>query len=109
MDLPYDMLFTLVYAVINGMIYAGYSAVAFEAVGLDAAATQFNAYASLANIPLLYMGLVDGWAYARFGASGMLYAEAFVGLTAIAVFFLASALSARPRPPATALAARRAG
>jgi len=92
--------FTLTYALLNGTAYASYSAVALEAVGWNAAATQYNAYASLANIPVLYMGLVDGWAYTRFGPSGMLYAEALIALAAIIVFFTASTATKglQPRP-----------
>lgn len=89
------IVFTLAYAFLNGMAYASYSAIALEAVGLHAAATQYNAYASLANIPVLYMGLVDGWAYTRFGPSGMLYVEALIALAAIVVFFAASTVTKR--------------
>jgi PAT family beta-lactamase induction signal transducer AmpG len=95
------MLFTLAYAILNGMVFAGYSAVALEAIDLDAAATQFDAYASLSNMPALYMGLVEGWAYTQFGASGMLYAEALIAAAAVVVFFAASTLSARLQPRST--------
>jgi len=87
------IVFTLAYAILTGMAYASYSAIALEAVGLNAAATQYNAYASLANLPVLYMGLVDGWAYTRFGPSGMLYVEALIAMAAIVVFFAASTVT----------------
>jgi len=90
--------FTLLYAVLNGLAYAGFSAVALETIGLSAAATKYNVYASLSNMPILYMGLVEGWAYTRRGASGMLYAEAALAAVAIVIFASASAVTSRHRP-----------
>jgi len=87
--------FTLLYAVLNGMGYAAFSAVALETIGARAAATQYNAYASLSNMPILYMGLAEGWAYTRFGSSAMLYLEAAVAAVAIMVFAGASAWMSR--------------
>jgi len=100
---PHDqtsyVVFTLVYALLTGTSYAAYSAVALEAVGLKAAATQYNAYASLANMPILYMGLLEGWAYDRFGASWMLYTEALAAGAAIVVFGLAGAWTRQATGP----------
>jgi MFS transporter, PAT family, beta-lactamase induction signal transducer AmpG len=90
--------FTLLYAVLNGMGYAAFSAVALETIGKSAAATQYNAFASLSNTPIMYMGLVEGWAYTRLGASAMLYAEAVLAAGAIVVFASASTFAARRRP-----------
>ncbi len=90
--------FTLGYAFLNGMAYAGFSAVALETIGLSAAATQYNVFASLSNMPILYMGLAEGWAYARLGASAMLYTEALLAAAAIFVFALASAATSRRAP-----------
>jgi MFS transporter, PAT family, beta-lactamase induction signal transducer AmpG len=87
--------FTLLYAVLNGMGYAGYSAVVLETIGVSAAATQYNVYASLSNMPILYLGLIEGWTYTRFGASAMLYVEAALAAVAIVVFAGASALTSR--------------
>jgi PAT family beta-lactamase induction signal transducer AmpG len=93
--------FTILYAVLNGMAYAGFSAVALETIGPSAAATQYNVFASLTNTPILYMGLAEGWAYTRFGPSGMLYVEAVLAAAAIAIFATASAVTSR-RSPAVA-------
>ena len=89
--------FTLLYAFISGLTYAGFSAVALEAIGLGAAATKYNLFASLSNIPIGYMTAVDGWAAARWGAGGMLYIEAVVGTLALLVFVAVAVLSAKPR------------
>ena len=78
--------FTLAYALITGLTYAGFSAVVLEAIGRGAAATKYNVYASLANIPIAYMTVVDGWARTRWNEGAMLYTEAAIGLVALAVF-----------------------
>jgi PAT family beta-lactamase induction signal transducer AmpG len=89
--------FTLLYAFISGLTYAGFSAVVLEAIGLGAAATKYNLFASLSNIPIGYMTAVNGWAAARWGAGGMLYIEAVVGVLALLVFVAVAVLSAKPR------------
>jgi PAT family beta-lactamase induction signal transducer AmpG len=93
--------FTLLYAFISGLTYAGFSAVALEAIGRGAAATKYNLFASLSNIPIGYMTWVDGWAAARWGVGGMLYIEALVGVLALLVFVAVAALSSTPRVQAT--------
>jgi PAT family beta-lactamase induction signal transducer AmpG len=94
---PMYVAFTLLYAFVSGLAYAGFSAVALEAIGLGAAATKYNLFASLSNIPIGYMTAVDGWAAARWGSGGMLYVEAVVGILALLVFVAVAALSARQR------------
>jgi MFS family permease len=87
--------FTLLYAVVTGMGFAGFCAVVLETIGASAAATQYNVYSSLSNMPILYMALVEGWTYQRFGASAMLYAEAGLAAVSIGLFAAASALTFR--------------
>ena len=80
------VVFTLVYAFIQGLTYAGFTAVVLETIGLGAAATKYNLYASLSNMPIAYMTLVDGWAHTRWGAAGLLNVEAAFGVVGIIVF-----------------------
>lgn len=87
--------FTLVYSLVNGFCYTGYSAVAFDSVTRHGAATQFNAFTSLANAPILYMDLIEGWAYTHHGASAMLWSEVVAGVFGVLVFALASRAVAR--------------
>ncbi len=98
---PMYVAFTLLYSFMNGLTYASFSAVALEAIGLGAAATKYNLFASLSNIPIAYMTWVDGWAAARWGAGGMLYLEALVGVLALLAFVAVAALSSAPRAHAT--------
>jgi MFS family permease len=85
--------FVTLYWFITGLTYAAFSAVVLEAIGLGAAATKYNVFASLSNMPIAYMTLVDGWAHTRWGATAMLEAEAAICLTAIVVFIAAGALA----------------
>lgn len=80
------VVFTLMYAFIQGLTYAGFTAVVLETIGLGAAATKFNVYASLSNMPIAYMTLVDGWAHTRWGAGGLLNTEAAIGVVGIIAF-----------------------
>jgi len=88
--------FTMLYAFIQGFNYASFSAVVLEAIGRGAAATKYNLYASLSNMPTAYMTIFDGWAYERWHANGLLGADAMAGLVAVAFFAVVSAVT-RPR------------
>jgi MFS family permease len=93
------VVFTLMYALIQGLTYAGFTAVVLETIGLGAAATKYNLYASLSNMPIAYMTLVDGWAHTRWGAAGLLNVEAAIGVVGIVVFVgVAMALPRRAFP-----------
>jgi hypothetical protein len=69
--------------------------VALETIGLSAAATQYNVFASLSNMPILYMALAEGSAYARYGASAMLYTEAGMAVLAVFIFVATTAAFSR--------------
>ena len=61
------------------------------------AATKFNVFASLSNMPIAYMTLIDGWAHERWGAAGLLNVESAIGVLGIVVFLIiAFATSRRP-------------
>jgi len=74
------------YNLVVGLCYGAYSAVTLEAIGKGAAATKFNLISSISNVPVLVVTLVDGWAETRFGATGMLYAEAAMGVAGVAIY-----------------------
>ena len=80
------VVWTTVYAFITGLTYAGFTAFVLEAMGVGAAATKYNLFASLSNFPIMYMTTLDGRAHTRWGASGMLYSEAAVGLLGLVLF-----------------------
>ncbi len=66
-------------------------------MGMGAAATKYNVFASLSNTPIYYMTRIDGWAHTRWGPGGMLHAEAVFGLIGLVVFLGAVAVI-RKRP-----------
>lgn len=76
------------YNLVVGFCYGAYSAVTLEAIGKGAAATKFNLISSLSNAPILVVTLVDGWAETRYGATGMLYAEAAIGVAGVVIYAL---------------------
>jgi MFS family permease len=80
------VIFTLAYAVMTGLTYAGFSAFVLEAMGKGAAATKYNVFASLSNTPIAYMTSIDGWSHTRYGPSGMLFTEALFGLAGLVLF-----------------------
>jgi MFS family permease len=88
------VVFTLVYSLITGLTYAAFSAVVLEAIGRGAAATKYNVFASLSNIPIAYVTVVDGWAHTRWNEGAMLYVEAAIGVAAMLLF---AAVAAAPR------------
>jgi MFS family permease len=90
------VIFTSLYAFITGLTYAGFTAFVLEAIGLGAAATKYNVFASLSNTPIAYMTRIDGWAHGRFGPGGMLLTEAACG-TAGLVLFLGILAASRAR------------
>jgi PAT family beta-lactamase induction signal transducer AmpG len=91
------VVFVSVYWFITGLTYAAFAAVVLEAIGMGAAATKYNVFASLSNTPIAYMTLVDGWAHTRWGAAALLYAEALTGIAAIALFIAVAAAARRRR------------
>jgi MFS family permease len=95
------VVFTLIYSFIQGLTYAGFTAVVLETIGLGAAATKYNLYASLSNMPIAYMTLVDGWAHTRWGAAGLLNVEAAFGVAGIVVFIVVAIMLPRRALPAS--------
>ena len=89
------VVFTSLYALITGLTYAGFTAFVLEAMGLGAAATKYNVFASLSNTPIYYMTRIDGWSHERWGPSGMLFTEAVFGALGLLLFL--TILAALPR------------
>ncbi|HZZ66775.1 MAG TPA: MFS transporter, partial [Phenylobacterium sp.] len=82
------LIWACVYNATTGFCYGAYSAVTLEAIGKGAAGTKFNLISSISNAPILTVTLVDGWAETHFGATGMLYVEAAMGLAGVAIYAL---------------------
>jgi MFS transporter, PAT family, beta-lactamase induction signal transducer AmpG len=68
-------LFVLLYMFLSGVCYAGFTAVTLEAIGRGAAATKYNVYACLANMPTAYLSALEGWARTHYGVNTFLYID----------------------------------
>jgi MFS family permease len=86
---------TMIYAFITGLTYAGFSAVVLEAIGRKTAATKYNLLASLSNMPIAYVTLIDGFANDRWGTRGMLLVEAACGVAGILLFVVVAGATRR--------------
>jgi len=96
------VVWTTLYAFIQGLTYAGFTAVVLEAIGRTAAATKYSLLASLSNMPIGYVTWIDGWANDRWGSAGMLLTESAVGLGGVLLFLLIAHFARRSRLAAVA-------
>lgn len=86
------VLFTLMYVFVVGLSYTAFTGFVLDVIGKRAAATKYNAFASLSNTPIAYMGLILAWAHKQYGERGMLFTDAaanIIGLIVLGVFALA--------------------
>jgi MFS family permease len=87
---------SVTYQALVAACYSAYSAVVLEAIGTGAAATKFNLMASVSNVPIMVMPLVDGALHDRHGTNAMFYGEAALTVAAALLFGLV-VLAWRPR------------
>ena len=85
-------IFTLSYQFGSGLAYGAFTGFVLEAIGRGAAATKYNALASLSNIPIWYMTQVDGWVSERWSASIMLLVDAATEIIGVILFLAAAYL-----------------
>ena len=85
---PMYILWTLVYTFGSGLTYAGFSAFVLEAIGKGAAATKYNALASLSNVPIYYMTELDGWAHDKWNSKDMFFMEAGLAVVGATLFLV---------------------
>ncbi len=85
--------FVLGYGFINGLCFAAYTAVTLEAIGTGAAATKFSIYSSLSNVPIAYMGILNGYFYDKFGSNAGLFNDAAMGIAGVVFFVLMTLVS----------------
>jgi hypothetical protein len=77
--------FGLAYSFVTGLAYAAFTGFVLDAIGAGAAATKYNVFAMLSNIPIMYMGLVLASAFTAYGAKGLLFGESGAGILGIGV------------------------
>jgi len=76
----------LAYAGVNGICYGTFTGLVLATIGAGAAATKYNAFASLSNLPIYYTARIDGAAFAAWGAGAMLVADAAAGVVGLVLF-----------------------
>src|SRR6185295_1954022 len=76
----------ITYSLAAGLTYGTFTAFVLEAIGGGAAATKYNVFASLSNIPILYMTRIDGWAADHWTPAKMLLVDAAAGVVGLIVF-----------------------
>jgi hypothetical protein len=93
------VVWNLAYAFTVGLSYAAFTAVVLDAMGAGSGATKYNIYASLANFPIWWLGLLLGMAAQRWGARRMLLTEAGFGVLGVVAFALALSRVRRSKLP----------
>lgn len=91
------VVWTSIYAVTVGLAFAGFSAFVLEAIGKMGAATKYNVFAALSNIPIYLMIFVDEWAHGKWSSTGILIAETVMPILGAALFITVLVLN-RMRP-----------
>jgi predicted MFS family arabinose efflux permease len=86
------------YNLATGACYGAFTGFVLEAIGVGAAATKYNAFASLSNFPIWYMTQVDGRAADKLGPARMLLVDAGAGAAGIVVLLAVVALVTRRTP-----------
>ncbi|MDR3457594.1 MAG: MFS transporter [Verrucomicrobiae bacterium] len=89
-----------VYLFTSGLCYAAFSAFVLEVIGKGAAATKYNALASLSNVPIYYMTNIDGWAHDHWNSSGMFLTESGLAAASAMIFLILVKLLLGRRGPA---------
>jgi len=96
------ILFTSLYAFVVGLTYAGFTAVVLEAIGKGAAATKYNLFASLSNMPIAWVTYLDGIARTKWSTQAMLLTDAGTGLAGLVLFIVFALATRRWAAPVTA-------
>jgi MFS family permease len=78
--------FTLLYQFGAGVSYGAFTGFVLEAIGRGAAATKYNALASISNVPIWYMTIIVGLVSERHGQGAMLLVDAASEVLGAAIF-----------------------
>jgi MFS family permease len=92
----------LAYYFALGMCYATFSAFVLDIIGHSGGATKYNLFASLANLPIYAMGLLDGYVATEHGRTTMLWVDGMSGVVGavllMGVVFILRATKHDPEP-----------
>jgi PAT family beta-lactamase induction signal transducer AmpG len=82
------VLWVCVYTFSAGLTYAAFSAFVLEVIGKGAAATKYNVLASLSNVPIYYMTIIDGKAHDIWDSARMFYTESGLAVASAIIFLV---------------------
>ncbi|HEX5061453.1 MAG TPA: MFS transporter [Kofleriaceae bacterium] len=85
-------IYTLAYQLGSGIAYGTFTGFVLDVIGKGAAATKYNALASLSNIPILYMTKILGSLSTEHGPVKMLLGDAASEIAGITVFVIVVAI-----------------
>jgi MFS family permease len=95
------VLWASIYTFTSGLCYAAFSAFVLEVIGKGAAATKYNALASLSNVPIYYMTIIDGRTHDRWNSTGMFFTEAGLAVASSVLFMALVKILVRWRKPSS--------
>jgi MFS family permease len=91
---------SLVYSVLQGLMYGTRTALFMDVTNPAVAATQFTAYMALLNLVITYSATWQGWWIERFGYPGTLLVDVAFGMLCLALLpFMGKRGAARPAGP----------
>ena len=70
----------IAYSFALGLCYSTFTAFVLDIIGHTGGATKYNLFASLANMPIYAMALVDGWVATAHGRTMMLWIDGLAGI-----------------------------
>jgi len=76
----------LAYTFVNGAVFVGFTACVLDAMGVDAAATKYNLYASLSNFPTWWLGIALAVVADHYSARSALVVEAAAAGGALVIY-----------------------
>ncbi len=78
----------LAYSFALGMCYSTFTAFVLDIIGHTGGATKYNLFASLANMPIYAMALIDGYVATKHNRTTMLWVDGLAGIGGAVVLLL---------------------
>lgn len=93
----------IAYSFALGMCYSTFTAFVLDIIGHTGGATKYNLFASLANMPIYTMALVDGYVATEYGRTSMLWIDGLAGVVgAVVLMVIVAVLRVKKAEPAPA-------
>ena len=90
----------IAYGFALGMCYSTFTAFVLDIIGHTGGATKYNLFASLANMPIYTMALVDGYVATKHGTNSMLWIDGLSGIVgAVVLMAIVAVLRVRRLDP----------